>query len=211
MRFFPLSLHVCCFNLTIIYFQLCRHFILHFHLMESPDVAMPAGPEMTFNSRSNEMIAQLVTFLIAWLAPQGEPGLQRCESAKEALNRAAQRLSVHGSWSWIPKMCCSLTRTGVGLQSEVARLDGIIYRSWDYHQPSRAVVDAIADMSYDTAVLWQSELQAAALFFDDIAEAIAADGQHAVWGTVRHAADGTRDLHDLIGIPIKKISPLPGP
>ena len=90
--------------------------------------------------------------MLAWLAPQGHNALQRCESAKEALNRACQLLSVHGSWPWLPKMACVLARTVVGLQSEVARLEGITYRSWDFHQPSRAVLDSIADLSHETAV-----------------------------------------------------------
>ena len=149
--------------------------------------------------------------MLAWLAPQGHNALQRCESAKEALNRACQLLSVHGSWPWLPKMACVLARTVVGLQSEVARLEGITYRSWDFHQPSRAVLDSIADLSHETAVLWQSELYAAALLFDDFAAELAASGQHAVWGTIRHAADGTRDLHDLVGVHITRVSPLPGP
>ena len=186
-----------------------RHFEVYF--MPSLCVAMPAGSVVTFNSRSTEMIAQAVTFLLAWLAPQGEKALQRCESAKEALNRACQLLSVHGSWSWMPKMACALARTVVGLQSEVARLEGITYRSWDYHRPSKSVLDSIADLSYDTAVLWRSELYAAALFLDDFAAELESKGQHAVWGTIRHAADGTRDLYDLVGVHIARVSPLPGP
>ena len=116
--------------------------------MPSLCVAMPAGSVVTFNSRSTEMIAQAVTFLLAWLAPQGEKALQRCENAKEALNRACQLLSVHGSWSWMPKMACVLARTVVGLQSEVARLEGITYRSWDYHRPSKAVTLLMAHGIY---------------------------------------------------------------
>ena len=108
-------------------------------------------------------------------------------------------------------MACVLARTVVGLQSEVARLEEITYRSWDYHRPSKAVLDSIADLSHDTAVLWQSELYAAALLLDVFADDLAEKGQHAVWGTFRHAADGPRDLHDLVGVHIARISPLPGP
>ena len=85
------------------------------------------------------------------------------------------------------------------------------YRSWEYHRPSKSVLDSIADLSYDTTVLWRSELYAAALFLDDFAAELESKGQHAVWGTIRHAADGTRDLYDLVGVHISRVSPLPGP
>ena len=172
-------------------------------------IAMPAGDVVTFSSRSNEMIALAVTFLLAWLAPQGEEALERCESAKEALNRGCQLLSVHGSHSWMPKMACTLARVVVGLQSEVARLEGITYRSWDYHRPSKAVLDAIVDLTHDTAVLWRSELYAAALFLDDFAAELKAKNQLALWGTIRHAADGTRDLYDLVGLHVARVAPTP--
>lgn len=172
---------------------------------------MPPAPVPTFNSRTTGMIAQAVSMMLVWLAPQGDAALIRCENAKEALNRACQLLSVHGSWSWMPKMACVLARTIVGLQSEVAQPDNICYRSWDYRQPSRAVLDSIAGLSPDTAVLWQSELHAAATLFDDFATEVARTGNLEVWGTIRHAADGTRDLHDLVGAHITRLSQLKDP
>ena len=157
------------------------------------------------------MIAQAVSMMLIWLAPQGDVALMRLENAKEALNRGCQLLSVHGAWSWMPKMACVLARTIVGLQSEVAQLESICYRSWDYRQPSRAVLDSIAGLSAETAALWQSELQRAAVLLDDFATEIARQGNLEVWGTIRHAADGTRDLHDLVGVHIARMSHLKDP
>ena len=172
---------------------------------------MPPSPVLTFNNRTTGMIAQAVALMMVCLAPRGDGALIRCENAKEALNRACQLLSVHGSWSWMPKMACVLARTIVGLQSEVAQLESICYRSWDYRQPSRAVLDSIAGLSPDTAALWQSELHAAAMLFDDFAAELARSGNLEVWGTIRHAADGTRDLHDLVGVHITRVSQLKDP
>ena len=64
---------------------------------------MPAGSAMAANSHTVSMITQTVALLLAWIAPKGEAAMHRCESAKEALNRGCQLLSVHGSWSWLPK------------------------------------------------------------------------------------------------------------
>lgn len=161
---------------------------------------------MMANSHTVGMIAQTVALLLAWLAPKGDEAVHRCESAKEALNRGCQLLSVHGSWSWLPKMACVLSRTTIALQSELANIDDINYRSWDYHRPSRSVLDSIVGISVDTAKLWQSELGAAATLLDEFGAELAAKGHHSVWETVRHAADGIRDLQDLVGLHIARFS-----
>ena len=167
---------------------------------------MPAGSAMAANSHIVGMITQTVILLLAWIAPKGEAAMHRCESAKEALNRGCQLLSVHGSWSWLPKMACVLARTSIALQSELANIENINYRSWDYHRPSRSVLDSITGLSVETAALWRSELGAAATLLDDFVVELAAQGHHSVWETVRHAADGTRDLHDLVGLHIARFS-----
>ena len=49
------------------------------------------------------------------------------------------------------------------------------------------------------------------MLFDDFAAELARNGNLEVWGIIRHAVDGTRDLHDLVGVHITRVSQLKDP
>lgn len=158
--------------------------------------------EMAPPASSNALIVEAVLVMLPWLAYQGDAAEAKLEDAREGLNRAAQLLSVHGMWSWIPRMICILTRCKVALRSEVADIDGIRYQQWDYARPSQTVLDAVAPLSRSTTLHWHTQLGRAADFLESFAKHLVATNQERIWSTIKHAIDGCRDLQDLVGIHI---------
>ena len=144
------------------------------------------------------MLVRAVPLLLRWMAPLGEVAVQRCEAAKEALNRACQLVSVHGTWAWLPKVTCMLTRSLVASQSEVANLETILPRAWDYGCRSLPVQQALMELSADTASVWRAEMLDAAAFLGEFASYLGTVNEPQTGSTISHAADGCQDLADLI-------------
>lgn len=95
-----------------VYIQLRPDIFHHFAVMTSIFAPPSPGPEceaMAPNATSNALIVEAVMVMIPWLAFQGVAAAEKLEDAKECLNRACQLLSVHGMWSWIPRLVCILT------------------------------------------------------------------------------------------------------
>lgn len=191
--------------------ELCLHFssdqiIFHLFAVMTSIFAPPSpGPDcvaMAPNATSNALIVEAVLVMIPWLAFQGVAAADKLEDAKECLNRACQLLSVHGMWSWLPRLVCILTRTSVALHSEVADIDGIRYQSWDYARPSQTVLDAVAPLSRSTTLHWHTQLGRTADFLESFAKHLVATDKNRIWSTIKHAVDGCRDLQDLVGIHI---------
>ena len=158
-----------------------------------------------------ELISHVVTLLLVWIAPQGPAAELRIEAAKEALNRACQHLSIQGHWAWLARFSCIFARCSVALQSEVALLDDLTPRGWDYGRPTRSVLDSLGTMSGDTAAHWMRELQATSQLLDDFATHLITLGEHEIWTSIKHAADGCRDLHDLVGVHVTRVSTIRDP
>ena len=153
---------------------------------------------MAPSAKTNTMLVTAVPLMLHWMAPLGDSYVQRAETAKESLNRACQLFSVHGIWSWIPKVVCLITRALVAMQSEVAAIDNILPSAWDYGRRSQPALAAMADMSADTASLWLLEVNNAADFLGTFATFLLSKDVHQTWGTIQHAADGCLDLAELI-------------
>ena len=153
---------------------------------------------MAPSAKTNAMLVTAVPLMLHWLAPLGDRFVQRAEMAKESLNRACQLFSVHGIWSWIPKVVCLITRVLVAMQSEVAAIDNILPSAWDYGRRSLPALDAMAEMSADTASLWLMEVKDAADFLGTFAKFLLPRDEHQTWCTIKHAADGCNDLAELI-------------
>lgn len=55
------------------------------------------------------------------------------------------------------------------------------------------------------------ELQVTSQLLDDFAAHLITLGEHSTWSSIKHAADGCRDLHDLVGVHVSRVSTIRDP
>ena len=153
---------------------------------------------MVLSAKTNTMLVTAMPLMLHWIAPLDDRFVLRAESAKAALQRACQLFSVHGTWSWIPKIVCLITRTLMALLTDHARIDTVLPSAWDYGRHSQPALDAMAELSLDAASTWLLDIRNTADFLGTFASYLLAAGEHQTWGTIKHAADGCTDLAELI-------------